>query len=139
MERRSKMLMAVAVGVAVVAGAGASAGSARIAGNPCTELPGALRSVCVGPGVHCTVASDAHRRWETVFGTEPTRAQAEVTAKLAEKRGFGSMAIEADVRCSNGKGVYEVARARFTSHATAAALASQAKSKGFPNARTEDS
>jgi type IV secretory pathway TrbL component len=121
----------------VAAGAGTAA--ARTAANPCTELPSALRSACVAPGVQCTVHSDAHKRWETVFGTEPTMGKAQATMKRAAQAGFGPLAIEVDVRCSNGAGVYEVARARFTSHAAAAALAAQAKSKGLSGARTEDS
>ncbi len=121
----------------LVAGAGSAA--ARTAANPCGELPSSLRSVCVGPGVTCNVHGDAHKRWETVFGTEPTMAKALKTKAQAAKAGFGPIAIEADVRCSNGAGVYEVARARFTSHAAAAALAAQAKAKGLSRARTEDS
>jgi hypothetical protein len=66
-------------------------------------------------------------------------AKALKTKERAAKAGFGPLAIEADVRCSNGAGVYEVARARFTSHAAAAALAAQAKAKGLSGARTEDS
>jgi hypothetical protein len=118
---------------------GAAAASARTTGNPCGELPAPGRSLCVGPGVHCIVKPDAHRRWETVIGTEPTKAHAEATAKKAIAKGFGPIGIEADVRCSNGNGVYEVARARFTTRAAAVALAAHARAKGFGNARVEDS
>jgi hypothetical protein len=141
MERATFGRVTVALGVVLccLAAPGLGSAAAQVAGNPCGELPASLRSVCVAPGVHCTVHADAHRRWEAVFGTEPTMAKAEVTEKRAAKLGFGPLAIEADVRCSNGSGVYEVARARFTSHAAAAALAAQAKAKGLSGARTEDS
>ena len=83
--------------------------------------------------------SDAHSRWEAVLATEPTLAGAEKQAKLATARGFGSMHIEKDVQCSNGYGVYEVAQARFLSHAAAQVVVAKAKAVGFTNARTEDS
>lgn len=119
--------------------AGVVNAAAGTAGNPCVELPASLRSACVDPGVHCTIRADAHKRWETVFGTEPTRAKALLTKARAAKLGFGPIGIEADVSCSNGSGVYEVARARFTTHASAAALAVKARAKGLSRARTEDS
>ena len=132
--------VALTLGAAMCCAAAVSGGAvARNAGNPCSELAASARSACVGPGVTCKVHGDAHKRWETVFGTEPTMAKASKTKERAAKAGFGPLAIEADVRCSNGAGVYEVARARFTSRAGAAALAAQARAKGLSGARTEDS
>ena len=105
----------------------------------CHELPSRLQTLCTGPGVTCATKSDAHSRWEAVLATEPTNAQAENMAKLATARGFGSMHIETDGRCSNGNGVYEVAQARFLSRAAALAVVTKAKAAGFANARTEES
>jgi hypothetical protein len=89
--------------------------------------------------VTCTTLEDAHSRWEAVLATEPTMARAEKMAKAATAAGFGAMHIEKDVQCSNGYGVYEVAKSRFLSHADAATLVAQAKERGFRFARTEDS
>lgn len=109
------------------------------ASNPCAkELPATLAVQCVAPGVTCIVKSDAHHRWEAVYGTEPTMAHAQATLALARHRGLDA-AIEVDIRCSNGAGVYEVGKARFTSRPPAAALVAKAKAAGFGSARTEDS
>lgn len=88
--------------------------------------------------MHCVVKEDAHKRWEVVFGTEPTMAKAQSTEKRAAALGFGPLKIEADVRCSNGAGVYEVALNGFKTFSGAAALAVKARAKGL-SARTEDS
>jgi len=103
------------------------------------ELPAKLRSACDGPGVTCVASSDHHSRWDTVLATEPIMANAQTKAAVAVACGFGTMNIEKDVQCSNGARVYEVARARFMSHAAAAELVARAKTAGFANARTEDS
>jgi hypothetical protein len=66
-------------------------------------------------------------------------AKAQATKKRVSQLGLGPAAIETDVRCSNGHGVYEVARARFVSPKGAVALRAQARAKGLSGARTEDS
>ena len=136
-----RVLSRVALSVALVCVAGLVGGgaAAKSLGNPCGELPAALRSACVGPGVTCSVKADAHERWEAVFATEATLAHAEVSLALARKRGLDPAGIETDVRCSNGAGVYEVGKPGFKSRAAAAALVAKAKAAGFSNARTEDS
>jgi hypothetical protein len=140
MERRAARRVAMVIGVALCClAAGAGAAAARTTANPCTELPAGARSVCEGPDVHCTVKEDAHKRWETVFGIESTMVKAQGIKKRALALGYGPVGIEADVRCSNGHGVYEVAQNRFRSFAGAAALARQARSHGLSGARTEDS
>jgi hypothetical protein len=79
------------------------------------------------------VPNDAHRRWEVVFGLEPTLVKAQHLQEVATSRGFTMVGIE--VEC-NG---YSVANAGFTSRAKALVVLKQAKAKGFTNAFTEDS
>lgn len=141
MPRRSIRIFGVGLAVClsgVVAGAGtaASQGPRPVV---CGELPVPLRSSCGGVGVTCTPLSDSHKRWEAVYATEPTRAKAKLWARRVEAKGVGPFHIEQDTRCSNGKGVYEVSKARFLSHAAAAALVAKLLGLGFPHARTEDS
>jgi len=120
----AKRRVALTLGAAVCCAAAVSGGAvARNAGNRVT----------------CNVHADSHKRWETVFGAEPTMAKALKLKDRAAKLGFGPLAVEVDSRCSNGTGVYEVSRARFTSRAGAAALVAQAKAKGLSGAHTEDS
>jgi hypothetical protein len=123
MERPATHRVGMAVCVVACSLAGASSAAA---------------GTTVNTGVHCTTKADAHKRWETVLGTEPTMAKALKTKTRAVALGFGPAHIEADVRCSDGSGTYEVAQNGFKSFAGAAALARQARAKGL-NAHTEDS
>ena len=138
---RGKLAVAVGFTVAIVVAlaVGSPVSGAATSANVCRELPAQLQSLCTGPGVTCVTKDDDHSRWEAVLATEPTMAQAEKMAKLASARGFGSMHIEKDVRCSNGYGVYEVEQAGFLSRAAALVVVVKAKAAGFANARTEDS
>lgn len=123
-----------------VAGVLTAAAATRTHGpGICGELPLSLRSHCTGPRVSCAAHADHTSHFEVVFATEPTLAQAQTWLKLAQSKGFGAVKIEADAKCSNGSGVYEVAKARFLTRTAAQALVKTAKTSGFPNARTEES
>ena len=136
-RRRSVVAMVV---VTIAASAATVTTRAASSATPhCGELPTKLRSLCEGPGVTCVKHEDSHSRWEAVFATEAFMSNAKKAAKRAADLGFGKMAIEVDVKCSNGAGVYEVARARFLTLAGAVALVNKARAAGFINARTEDS
>jgi hypothetical protein len=107
--------------------------------SPCAELPKSLQSQCTGKGVTCVARKDHHERWEAVFATEPRKTTATARMAAVKAKGFSKVHVEADVKCSNGAGVYEVAWSRFTTRAAAAALVAKAKAAGFTNARVEES
>jgi hypothetical protein len=140
MKHLTKYLLLAAMGAFLVAVA-LTAGATRLsaAAPRCGELPTSLRHACDGRDVTCTANPDRHSRWEAVLATEPTMGHAKDQLKRAVAKGFGTMHIEIDVRCSNGAGVYEVSQARFLSRTQAAEVVAKAKAAGFANARTEDS
>ena len=76
---------------------------------------------------------DAHKRWEVVFGLEPTLAKAQTLMARAIARGFSKANVE--VECMG----YSVANAGFKSRATALVVLQRAKTAGFTRAFTEDS
>ncbi len=83
---------------------------------------------CQHPALH-----DAHKRWEVVFGLEPTLAKAQKLKALAISRGFTKADVE--MECMG----YSVANAGFKSRATALVVLQRAKTAGFTKAYTEDS
>jgi hypothetical protein len=140
MNHLTKYLLPALLTSALAAGA-LTAGATKLsaAAPRCGELPASLRHACDGKNVTCKAKPDDHRRWEAVIATEPTMGHARDQLRRALAKGFGTLHIEVDVRCSNGAGVYEVSQARFLTRTQAAEVVAKAKAAGFPNARTEDS